>query len=204
MSRGEPQVLDHEYDGIREYDNPTPGWWHAILIGTFVFAVFYFMFFHMSPVSWTIQEDWEKDQQADYAKVFGAVGELKPDQATLLDMMSKPKFMALSRNIFLGNCAQCHNRDGGGLPGSGVNLCDDYYKNVRKIEDIYRVITEGANNGAMPTWRNRLSNNERVIVAAYIASLRGTTPAAGKAPEGEIIPPWPKPTSGGAPPESGK
>ena len=25
---------DHEYDGIREYDNPTPDWWVAIFIIT--------------------------------------------------------------------------------------------------------------------------------------------------------------------------
>ena len=23
-----PELLEHEYDGIREYDNPTPAWWH--------------------------------------------------------------------------------------------------------------------------------------------------------------------------------
>ena len=33
------QLLDHEYDGIQEYDNPCPGWWHAIFWLTVLFSV---------------------------------------------------------------------------------------------------------------------------------------------------------------------
>ena len=33
------QLLDHEYDGIQEYDNPCPGWWHAIFLLTVLFSV---------------------------------------------------------------------------------------------------------------------------------------------------------------------
>ena len=52
---------------------------------------------------------------------------------------------------------------------------------------------KGAGNGAMPAWENRLSANERIILAAYAASLRGTTPATPKPAEGDISPPpWPK------------
>ena len=36
----EPALLDHEYDGIREYDNPTPGWWVMLFILTIIFSVF--------------------------------------------------------------------------------------------------------------------------------------------------------------------
>ena len=32
------QLLDHEYDGIREYDNPMPRWWLWILYATVVCA----------------------------------------------------------------------------------------------------------------------------------------------------------------------
>ncbi len=183
-------LTSHEYDGIREYDNPTPGWWYAIFTASIVVSALYLIFWHGSVLGWTIEEAWADDQKAEFVKIFGAVGQLKGDQQTILKQMNNPQFMSIAKSTFLGNCTACHSRDGGG--GIGVNLCDDYYKNVTRVEDIFRVITEGANGGAMPSWKNRLSENERVIVAAYIASLRGTTPAAPKAHEGNLIDPWPK------------
>jgi cytochrome c oxidase cbb3-type subunit 3 len=197
-SSSSEQLTGHEYDGIREYDNPTPGWWHLIFAATIVFSICYLLFWHLSIAGWTIQESWEGDQQAEFARIFGAVGQLKPDEPTILKQMNDPKFMAIAKATFQGNCTACHARDGGG--GVGVNLCDESYKNVKNVEDIYRVITEGANAGAMPSWKSRLSNNERVIVAAYVASLRGTTPAVPKAAEGVPIPPWPKAPTAPTPP----
>jgi cytochrome c oxidase cbb3-type subunit 3 len=186
-----PQVLDHEYDGIREFDNPTPGWWHVIWVTTIVFSFFYILFWHFSPLADTPQTAWAAHQTREYKLLFGTLGELKPDEPTILQMMSNAKMQEVAKGIFETNCAACHAKDGGGI--NGVNLTDNNYKNVKTLTDIYKTITEGANNGAMPTWRNRLSENERIIVAAYVANLRGTTPSAGRAPEGEVIPPWPKP-----------
>lgn len=186
-------LTDHSYDGIQEYDNPTPRWWHAIFAGSVVFSVFYVLFWHVSTGGWTNEEGWSDAQKAEVARIFGSVGEMKPDRETILTQMSSPTFMPLAKAIFIGNCAACHRSDGGG--DIGVNLCDDSYKNAANIEDLFRVITEGANAGAMPSWKNRLSDNERVILAAYVASLRGTTPASGKGPEGKVIDPWPKATS---------
>lgn len=185
----ENPLTNHEYDGIHEYDNPTPGWWWGIFVGTIVFSALYVIFWHGSMFGWTVQESWEGDQKAEFVRIFGSVGQLKHDEETLLTQMHNEKFMVIARGTFLGNCAACHSTDGGG--GIGVNLCDDHYKSVTKIEDIFKVITEGANNGAMPAWNNRLSENERVILAAYVASLRGTTPGAPRAKEGNVIPPWP-------------
>lgn len=187
------RLLEHEYDGIREYDNPIPGWWHLLFWGSVIFAVLYFFFFTFSPVAWTVQDRWEQAQAAAYLRIFGELGELEPDQATLIELMNNPRMMTVAKGMFATNCAQCHDRDGGGI--NGVNLTDDAYKNVRELTDILAVINKGAANGAMPAWENRMTSNERILLAAFVASLRGTTPANGKAAEGQVIPPWPQAAS---------
>ncbi len=188
----DPRLMEHEYDGIREYDNPTPGWWHVIFAVSILFAVFYYAFWEFSPMAPSIHQAWNSMQVAEYKRIFGQVGVLKPDEPTLLRLMGDAQLMPVAKGIFEGNCAACHAKDGGGI--NGVNLTDENYKNIKKIEDLYTTITNGANAGAMPSWQNRLQDNERVIVAAYVATLRGTKPAVPKAPEGDVIPPWPKGT----------
>lgn len=184
------QLLEHEYDGIREYDNPIPGWWHWLFVLSIVFSVVYFMYYHIGTISSTIHDDWQAQQVAEFQRIFGTLGELQPDQATILRMMKNPQMMAVAQGIFVGNCAACHGRDGGGI--TGPNLTDDNYKNIRTIEDLYTVITKGAANGAMPAWEQRLLPNERIILASYVASLRGTTPANPRPVEGSRIDAWPE------------
>ena len=50
------QLLDHEYDGIQEYDNPCPGWWHAIFALTVLFSIVYFLFFQVGSNGWTLAD----------------------------------------------------------------------------------------------------------------------------------------------------
>jgi cytochrome c oxidase cbb3-type subunit 3 len=188
MSENHDHLSDHEYDGIREYDNPTPGWWHLIFFLTIVFGVLYFAFWTFSPLAPTVEEQWASERRADLKREFAQMGELKPDEATILRLASAPELLGSARANFAGTCVACHTKDGGGLVGP--NLCDDSYKSVKVVTDIYDVITNGAANGAMPAWKN-FSQNERVVLAAYVASMRGTKPAAPKAAEGEVIPPWP-------------
>lgn len=184
----EPTVLDHEYDGIREFDNPTPGWWHVIFFGTIIFAAFYWVFWHFSPLAWSAEDAWEADQVADYKRIFGEVGDLNPDEKTILKMAGDQQMLSVARSLFIGNCALCHSKDGGGI--NGVNLTDDAYKNVKKLEDVFTVITNGANLGAMPAWGTKLSKNERVILASYVVTLRGKN-VPGRPAEGEVIAPFP-------------
>lgn len=191
----EPPVLEHEYDGIHEYDNPTPGWWHAIFLTTVAFCVLYAVFWHASPLAWSVEDAWDSQQLVEYKRIFSTVGELQPDEATILRVATDQKLQSVAKGIFLGSCAACHGRDGGGI--NGVNLTDDSYKNIRSVADIYRIISDGANLGAMPSWRQRLSVNERVILAAYVMNLRGKN-VPGRGAEGDVIPPFP-PAAPGAP-----
>lgn len=185
------ELTNHEYDGISEYDNPTPSWWHLLFLASVVFSVFYFTYFTFSPDAPTVHDSWRAVQTAEYKRLFGALGNLESDEKTIVKLMGDQRMMAVAAGMFVGNCAACHARDGGGI--NGVNLTDDSYKNVKTITDVYTVITDGAASGAMPSWRNKLNQNERVLMAAYAASLRGTTPAVPKGAEGTPIAPWPKP-----------
>lgn len=191
-------LMDHEYDGIREYDNPTPGWWHMIFLGTIFFSVLYIAFWHFSPLAWTAQEAWSAQQAREDEKLF-ASGEITNDEATLARLMTNKALMSRAEGHFVKNCAVCHAADGGGT--IGPNLTDDHYKNITKITQLYEVITNGAAEGAMPAWSANFSEKDRVLLAAYVASLRGTKPAAPKAAEGEVLPAW---TEGGAGPLSSR
>ncbi len=42
-----PPLMDHAYDGIREYDNPLPGWWSLLFAGCIAFAAMYGFYFHI-------------------------------------------------------------------------------------------------------------------------------------------------------------
>lgn len=190
-AKPEPNLIQgHEYDGIQEYDNPTPGWWHLIFAASIVFSGFYFLTSLVSPFYVTPIARLESDQAAEYERMFAGIGTLENTPGTLLTLMDNEKWHAIASGTFRGNCVSCHGASGGGQVGP--NLTDDFYKNVRTVEDIYTVISGGAANGAMPAWSSRFSHNEIVLLSAYVASLRGTTPGGtARTAEGERIEPWP-------------
>jgi len=181
-------ILGHEYDGIQEYDNPTPLWWHLIWLGSMIFSVVYFFLSLQSP--WFVHQTdrLERAQIAEIERLFGQLGDLQADEATLVSLMDEQQWMAYGASVFGLHCTSCHASDGAG--GIGPNLTDDYFLNITSIEDIHTVIANGANNGAMPAWSNRLHPKEIVLLSSYVASLRGNN-LPGKGPEGEVIAPWP-------------
>lgn len=182
-------LLNHEYDGIREYDNPTPGWWHLLFWATIVFSAVYGAFFHFSEFRWSEQDTHARDRVAHFERLFGELGELEGDEATILKLAGEQKWLNVGQSVFARNCTQCHGAEGGGI--NGPNLTDDSYKNIRKVTDLFAVISEGIVDKGMPAWKNRMTQNERVVVSSYVLSLRGKNAAGGKPAEGDVIAPWP-------------
>ena len=183
-------LKEHAYDGIQEFDNPLPGWWKWMFVGSIVFSVFYAMYFHIGAPGRTIIDKYDAELAANTRLQFKEIGELTPDGPTLVSYMHKEPWLKVGQVVYKTNCVSCHGRDGEGKVGP--NLTDESFKNIRKIEDIARVISEGAGKGAMPAWSNRMHVNEIVLVSAYVASLRGQN-KEGKAPDGVAIDPWPDP-----------
>lgn len=184
----EPPVRGHAFDGIEEYDNPMPSWWKNIFWASILFAIGYFFYYHFG-VGESTEQAYDRSIGEFYAEQAARLGDLQADEATLLRLMADANMMAAGRALYRANCTTCHGADGGG--GTGPNLTDDAYLNVRRIEDLHTLIRDGLVGKGMPAWGDRFSPPQLVVLSAYAASLRGTTPASGKAPDGAAIPPWP-------------
>lgn len=191
------------YDGIQMSDHPLPGWWKWIFVGSIAFSVFYMLYYHIGAPGRSVLDVYETALDANTELQFGDMGDLQPTAETLATYAQredKKGGLRMGGSVYKANCASCHGRDGEGKVGP--NLTDQYFKHVRRIEDIARVVSNGAGNGAMPAWSERLHPTKLVLVSAYVASLRGTQPASeGKGPEGDEIAPWPEPPPPEAPAE---
>jgi cytochrome c oxidase cbb3-type subunit 3 len=189
MSQSDYEAMfEHEHDGIREYDNPLPAWWTWLFILSVVFSVVYVGWYHLG-VGPSIHDGYESEVATYYEHQLARLGLQQADDATIIRLMNDESMMGALSGMFQSNCAQCHRADGGG--SIGPNLTDDSFKNVKTPADLYTVITNGVAGTAMTSWENRLREPQRILLAAYVGSLRGSNPPNAKAPEGSRIPPWP-------------
>mgnify|MGYP003387020675 FL=1 len=177
---------DHTYDGITEYDNPTPGWLHAIFLASILFSVFYVITYEFGDALPTIHQICQDEENAVNTRLFGDLGDLKPDEPTIARLMGEPKWMAMGASIYRANCGSCHGPEAQGND-VGPNMTDSFYKNVKTLADFPIVIRGGANNLAMPAWKGRLSENQIILMSSYMAALRGQN-KPGRAPENVEIP----------------
>jgi cytochrome c oxidase cbb3-type subunit 3 len=189
---GDPSTTGHEYDGIKEFDNPTPGWWIFIFVITVAFSVCYGVYYHAPVPDRSVYDAYEADNAEYLKKKFGSMEELVVTDQNMLKWMNNADYMAIGKASFKQNCASCHGNEGQGI--QCPNMTDDYYKDVKRLTDFPRVIGSGAGDGKMPAWSTRLHPKEVILVGAYVASLRGKN-LPGPAEQthlGDQLPPWPK------------
>ncbi|HEY3215968.1 MAG TPA: cbb3-type cytochrome c oxidase N-terminal domain-containing protein [Candidatus Eisenbacteria bacterium] len=180
--RKEPLLLDHNYDGIQEYDNPLPRWWLYLFFGTIAYSILYLL----NVVPWLGTgkgrlANYEAEMAAAHARQAAAPrGPMT--EAALLALTRDRTALALGREIFVGKCAPCHREDGGGL--IGPNLTDDTWIHGGRPLEMLKTVNDGVPAKGMPTWSQVLKPNEVAAVVAYGYSLRGTHPPNPKPPEG--------------------
>lgn len=170
-------------------DGRVPWWWKLGMAAVILAGSLHFAYFHFGSPGRTVVDRFEVALARNTELQYAEIGVLEQDAATMVKFMHEPSWLRVGQSLYKLHCVQCHGALGEGK--IGPNLGDDSYKNVRKLEDILTVVNRGAGGNAMPAWQDKLNNNEIVLVATYVASLRGTQPEGGKGPEGQTIPPWP-------------
>ncbi len=186
---GPTDLIGHEYDGIREYDNPTPGWWHAIFLGSVVFGIFYAFMVHLSPLTRTRYDRLASVQTRALDRQFGELRTIELGEGKVARILEREEWVSMGASIFEERCVLCHDSGGRGKAGLGVNLTDGVYKNVDSVAGIIGVLQNGI-GVAMPSQRANLNDTEMALVTAYVVSLRGTNHPEGIPPDGVEIPPF--------------
>ena len=171
---GESDTTGHEWDGIKELNNPMPRWWLGLFIITIVFGAFYF-FLYPGLGSYAGNSNWSstaqlKQEQASAQAAFDARFS-RVATTDIVTLSKDPEAMAAAKNLFANNCSVCHGADARGAKGF-PNLTDDDWLWGGSPETIYETIAHGR-KGAMPAWGAVLGQQGVEEAAAYVLSLSG-------------------------------
>ncbi|MBN9595123.1 MAG: cytochrome-c oxidase, cbb3-type subunit III [Afipia sp.] len=191
----------HEWDGIKELDNPMPRWWLIVYYATIVWAVGYMIAYPAWPLirtattgllGYSSRADVKtelaaaKATKADYIAAIGS----KSVTEILADEKLRTFAAAAGAAAFKVNCVQCHGSGAQGSPGY-PNLNDDEWLWGGKPQQIQQTIAHGVRYAEdpntrvseMPAFGSILKSDEITQVSSFVASLSGK---AGNASAQEI------------------
>ena len=147
----------HEWDGIRELDNPLPRWWLWSWFACIAFAIGYWILMPAWPgITGYSKGALHRSDRAEVASQLQALdqqrgAEMVQLRAASLETIEKTpalQSLALSvgQSVFGDNCATCHGQGGGGAKGY-PNLRDDVWLWGGSLEQIQQTITHGIRSG---------------------------------------------------------
>jgi cytochrome c oxidase cbb3-type subunit III len=186
MDNNDKLIEDHEYDGIRELNNPLPGWWLATFYITIVFAVVYYIYYEFAGGP-SLDEELSSE--------LSIIETVQQQAEESIEIKSEENFLALLENEdamekakaeFVTKCTACHGAQGQGI--IGPNLTDEYWiHGDGRIPSIVKTINEGVVEKGMPPWKGVIAPDLVEQVAVYVYSIRGTDPPGAKPPQGEKV-----------------
>jgi cytochrome c oxidase cbb3-type subunit 3 len=184
QDRGAPtgRLLDHEYDGIREYDNPLPKWWLYIFYVTILVVPWYYLNPGGLGSGPPRTVAYEQEMAAARARQPAVAPSSGMTEEALAARAGDRATLELGKATFATNCAVCHRPDAGGL--IGPNLTDDFWLHGGTHLAILTTVTDGVLDKGMPAWGKLLKPEQVTAVAVYVSTLRGTNPPNPKPPQG--------------------
>jgi cytochrome c oxidase cbb3-type subunit 3 len=180
-SQDDKYATDHDYDGIKELNNPSPYWVLFLFLATVGFSLFYAVHYFGYP-------DNGKDQTSEYNQQMAAAGKQQNDlnqtQNGGIALTDKELLAQGSKLYSEKGCIACHGTKGEGN-AIGPNLTDSYWIHGCKTADLVKVITEGVPEKGMTPYKSMMTETQIKSLAVYISgSLVGSNPPNGKATQG--------------------
>ncbi len=152
------ETTGHEWDGIKELDNPLPRWWLYVFWASIIVAIVYWVLLPAWPgINGYTKGVMGQSDRANVAQELQALRDLRGEggarltHASLEEIESDPALqeyaMAVGQSVFGDNCATCHGAGGGGAKGY-PNLVDDIWLWGGGLADIHHTLQVGVRSGA--------------------------------------------------------
>jgi len=199
------ETTGHEWDGIRELNNPLPRWWLWTFYATIVWAVGYMFLYPAIPLI-----DGATKGYLGYssrANVVADLADAKAAQGALLERIAATPVeeiagdqellqfaIAGGSSAFKVNCAQCHGSGAAGSAGY-PNLNDDDWLWGGTIDQIYHTIAHGIRYDGdddtrlseMPAFGDILEAEQVSEVTSYVVSLSSTPSNPALVDAGQVV-----------------
>ncbi|WP_143309368.1 cbb3-type cytochrome c oxidase N-terminal domain-containing protein [Chitinophaga vietnamensis] len=176
--------MGHNFDGIRELNNPTPPWWKWGFYFSICFAVVYLWRGYVSHSAPTqLEELAAAEEKAAIAKAEYLKNAANKIDENNVKQLTDAADLEAGQKIFVSTCAPCHGPQGQGVVGP--NLTDDYWLHGSKINDIFKTIKYGVQDKGMKAWQEDFSPKQLAQLASFVKSIHGSNPPNPKAPQGE-------------------
>lgn len=187
------ETTGHEWDGIKELNNPAPRWWLWVFYVTIIWSIGYWVVYPSWP---TISGEGHRGgtvgvfETNQYKKLAESQKDIVALRAKYLQRFANASFEEISNDpelyefalaggqaAFKDNCATCHGTGGAGSKGY-PNLNDDDWIWGGTYDDIHQTILYGIRNknddsrfSSMPAFGEMLSAKEQDEIASYVNKL---------------------------------
>ena len=188
MSREKDELLDHEYDGIREFDNALPRWWLYGFYFTIAFGIAYAVNYHLLPTPLWGRPGMAAEYEAEVADAARLAADRPapaPGAVAAIAVLTDADSLARGKAIYEGDhlCAACHREDLGGMVGP--NLADDLWIHGCTPAELVRNVATGfPTQGMLPYGSGTpLSDDQLLEVVSYVLSRQGSQPPEPREPD---------------------
>lgn len=147
------ETTGHEWDGLKELNNPLPRWWLWVFVICIIWSFGYWYFYPAWPtvggatqgsLGWTSKTKLVQEQAEIAARQQVYLDRF--EKASFEEIMNDEELYAFANaggaSAFKDNCATCHGTGGAGAKGY-PNLNDDDWLWGGKIDDIYKTLQYG-------------------------------------------------------------
>lgn len=168
-------LIDHDYDGIKELDNPPPSWLMIIFYGTIIWSVFYVFYYHVYG---------GPSQEEEYLTEMIAAEADAPKSTfdeTNFEILTDTKSMEEGQELYTASCVACH-----GASNIGADLTDEYWIHGNTPSEVFKSIKYGILEKGMLAFNGQMTDKQIQILTSYILTeMKGAENKNTKGPEGK-------------------